>query len=212
MIAKLKDMRIWQENDAHVPAPGDLIFYDWQDSGKGDNSGAPDHVGMVEKVSGKTITVIEGNYHDSVKRRTIQADSRYIRGYGLPDYAAIAASMVSPKIAIPVAAQQVLNGLWGNGQTRKDRLSAAGYTPDEMIEIQRLANLLCADGWTVRVCVQSVLKIRAGAGTPCHIEGSLHNGEIVTITEIRPGVGSDDGWGRLADGRGWIALDWVLTV
>ena len=41
---------------------------------------------MVEKVSGNTITVIEGNYSDSVKRRTIKVNGRYIRGYGVPKY------------------------------------------------------------------------------------------------------------------------------
>lgn len=86
MIELFKKLGCWQENDAYRPAPGDFIFYDWQDSGAGDNRGAPDHVGMVEKVVGNTITVIEGNYSDSVKRRTIKVNGRYIRGYGLPKY------------------------------------------------------------------------------------------------------------------------------
>lgn len=77
----------WQENDAYVPSPGDYIFYDWQDNGAGDNTGAADHVGIVEKVVGQTITVIEGNYSDSVKRRTLAVNGRYIRGYGVPNYA-----------------------------------------------------------------------------------------------------------------------------
>lgn len=80
----------WQENDAYVPSPGDYIFYDWQDGtnyATTDNVGAADHVGIVEKVVGKTITVIEGNYSDSVKRRTIAVNGRYIRGYGVPKYA-----------------------------------------------------------------------------------------------------------------------------
>ncbi len=40
----------------------------------------------MEKVSGTSITVIEGNYSDSVKRRTISVNGRYIRGYGVPKY------------------------------------------------------------------------------------------------------------------------------
>ena len=36
------------------------------------------------------ITVIEGNYHDAVKRRPIPINARYIRGYGCPDYASLA--------------------------------------------------------------------------------------------------------------------------
>lgn len=85
-IELFKKLGSWQENDAYVPKPGDYIFYDWQDSGVGDCTGSADHVGIVEKVSGTSITVIEGNYSDSVKRRTISVNGRYIRGYGVPKY------------------------------------------------------------------------------------------------------------------------------
>ena len=36
---------------------------------------------------GKTITVIEGNKSDAVGYREIAVNGRYIRGFGLPDYA-----------------------------------------------------------------------------------------------------------------------------
>lgn len=85
-IALFQKMGIWVENDAYVPTPGDYIFYDWNDNGTGDNSGNADHVGIVEKVSGNTITVIEGNYNNAVSRRTIQVNGKYIRGYGVPKY------------------------------------------------------------------------------------------------------------------------------
>jgi len=86
MITLFKNLGEWKEDDSYTPSAGDIIFYDWQDSGSGDNTGTPDHVGIVEKVSGSTITVIEGNYSDSVKRRTIAVNGQYIRGYGLPAY------------------------------------------------------------------------------------------------------------------------------
>ena len=86
MIALLKGLGCWVENDAYVPAAGDLIFYDWEDKGTGDNTGVSDHVGIVEKVSGNTITVIEGNYNDACKRRVLNLNGRYIRGYGVPKY------------------------------------------------------------------------------------------------------------------------------
>lgn len=87
MITKAQQMGIWVENDAYVPNPGDCILYDWRDSGVGDNTGTPDHVGMVEKVSGSTITVIEGNKNDAVERRTIAVNGKYIRGYVCPKFA-----------------------------------------------------------------------------------------------------------------------------
>ena len=88
-IELFKKLGSWEENDAHVPQPGDYIFYDWQDGpnyATTDNKGAADHVGIVEKVSGQTITVIEGNMSNAVGRRTLKVNGRYIRGYGVPKY------------------------------------------------------------------------------------------------------------------------------
>jgi hypothetical protein len=93
MIDLFKGLDSWVEDDAYTPNPGDIIFYDWEDKGKSDNKGAPNHVGIVEKVSGSKITVIEGNYDgtdadriDGVERREISVDGKYIRGYAVPKY------------------------------------------------------------------------------------------------------------------------------
>lgn len=86
MLEKYKKINRFIENDSYKPLPGDIIFYDWNDNGIGDCTGAPDHVGIVEKIEGKYITIIEGNYKNSVKRRTISQNARYIRGYAVPDY------------------------------------------------------------------------------------------------------------------------------
>lgn len=86
MIQLFQKLGAWQENDAHVPQPGDVIFYDWDDSGVGDNTGWPDHVGIVESVNGSDIKVIEGNMSDAVGRRTLKVNGRYIRGYGVPKF------------------------------------------------------------------------------------------------------------------------------
>ena len=86
MIDKAKTMGIWVENDAYKPSPGDIMMYDWDDSGKGENTNNPDHVGLVEKVTGNTITVIEGNYSNAVKRRSVLVNGKYIRGYIVPKY------------------------------------------------------------------------------------------------------------------------------
>lgn len=126
----------WQENDAYVPSSGDYVFYDWDDSGAGDNRGGADHVGIVEKVSGSTITVIEGNKSNAVGRRTIAVNGRYIRGYGVPNYASKATSSGGTSTpatptggskTIDELAKEVLAGAWGNGDDRKNRLTAAGY-------------------------------------------------------------------------------------
>ena len=87
MIDLYKALGRWEESDGYIPAPGDIIMYDWQDNGRGDNTSNPDHVGIVEKVAGGYMTIIEGNYSSMVKRRTLAVNSKYIRGYCLPDYA-----------------------------------------------------------------------------------------------------------------------------
>ena len=101
MISQAQKMGIWVEADNHVPAPGDIIMYDWQDSGSGDNRGGADHVGVVEKVSGNDMTIIECNYSDSVKRRSLQVNGRYIRGYIVPKFDADTATEDEP--VAPVA-------------------------------------------------------------------------------------------------------------
>ena len=86
MITLFKKIGEWDESDARTPSAGDIIFYDWDDSGNGDNVGSADHVGIVESVSGGTITVIEGNKSNAVGRRTLSVNGRYIIGYGVPKY------------------------------------------------------------------------------------------------------------------------------
>lgn len=76
----------WEENDSYCPNVADLIFYDWNDNGIGENKGYPKHVGIVENCCGNKITVIEGNYDNQVKRRVLNVNDKYIRGYITPNY------------------------------------------------------------------------------------------------------------------------------
>lgn len=85
-IELFKKLGSWVENENRTPKAGDIIFYDWDDNGSGDNKGGSDHVGIVEKVSNGTITVIEGNKGEAVARRTLKVNGKYIRGYGVPKY------------------------------------------------------------------------------------------------------------------------------
>ena len=92
MIALYQKIGRWMENDAYRPQPGDIIMYDWDDTGAGENKGAPEHVGIVAEVNGNTLTIIEGNKGQAVATRTMAVNGRYIRGYCLPDYASKAES------------------------------------------------------------------------------------------------------------------------
>lgn len=130
-IELFKKLNSWDENDARIPKPGDVIFYDWNDNGVGNNIGFADHVGIVEKVVGNKVTVIEGNMNGSVGRRTIVVNSKYIRGYGVPKY--------DVEQDISRVAEAVLAGKYGNGSDRKRRLEAEGYNYQE---VQKEVNIL----------------------------------------------------------------------
>lgn len=86
MVELAKQMGIWVEDDAYRPAPGDIVLYDFQDSGRGDNTGVPDHIGIVALVEGNNLDIVEGNYKDAVGIRKIAVNGKYIRGYIVPRY------------------------------------------------------------------------------------------------------------------------------
>ena len=91
-IELAKKMGIWEEKDSYLPQVADLILYDWQDNGVGDNAGSSDHVGIVVYVSNGKIKVVEGNIKNTVGYRTIDVDGKYIRGYICPNFASKATS------------------------------------------------------------------------------------------------------------------------
>lgn len=85
-INLFKKLDSFIENDAYTPSPADVIFYDWEDNGVGDNTGSANHVGIVESVSNGVIKVIEGNMDGKVGYRNIKVNGKYIRGFGVPKY------------------------------------------------------------------------------------------------------------------------------
>lgn len=87
MIASYRLDGRWREDDNFKAGIGDIIFYDWQDTGAGDNTGSADHVGIIVGVTDSTFTVIEGNISDAVGYRTVYRNQRFIRGFACPDYA-----------------------------------------------------------------------------------------------------------------------------
>ena len=126
MVTLAQAKGIWVENDAYVPKPGDAVVYDWEDDGRGDNTGYPDHVGIVETVDAKSgaMTIIEGNRPlGQVRRHPLMINGKYIRGYVCPNFKAIA----DPEKTVTELAREVIAGVWGNGATRKRRLTEAGY-------------------------------------------------------------------------------------
>ena len=132
MIDLYKSLGRWMERDDYTPQIGDVCMYAWSDDGNGECTSGADHVGIVTKVDGTSFWVTEGNYRDSVKTRAMQVNGRYIRGFGLPDYAKKATGVSSsmPDAAIvTVNVRQLSKGMTGNDvRTLQAALIANGYS------------------------------------------------------------------------------------
>lgn len=76
------------------PTVGDVVFFNV--------SGGINHTGIVESVSGSTITTIEGNTSDMVARRTYNLYDASIAGYGRPNYEIV--TTAAQTVAQPAAA------------------------------------------------------------------------------------------------------------
>lgn len=88
-IGLFRQMGRWEENDNAIPLPGDLIFYDWDNTKPGDSTGWSDHVGIVVGTKWPFMKVIEGNKDDSVSYRILPLGDLRIRGFGQPDYGSL---------------------------------------------------------------------------------------------------------------------------
>ena len=85
-IGMMEKKGIWQGKTQ--PKVGDIVTFDW------DGGGFADHIGIVESVNNGVITTIEGNSiayagsgeNPSVKRKTYDWNSSYIKGYARPAY------------------------------------------------------------------------------------------------------------------------------
>lgn len=140
LIERAKEMGIWIEEDSHVPKLGEAVLYDWQDGtnyATTDNTGTPDHVGIVTEVyeSAGYMVVIEGNYSNAVKKRTLSINGRYIRGFISPKYDAegtVQAPAQTGGKSVETVAREVIAGTWGDNPKRKEALLKAGYNYDEV--------------------------------------------------------------------------------
>ncbi len=77
------------------PKPGDQIFFDWSGAKK-----AAGHTGIVVAVGGNTVTTVEGNTGNNatqVLQKSYNVNSRYIMGYGRPNWALAQITPAQPK-------------------------------------------------------------------------------------------------------------------
>lgn len=108
----------------------------------------------------------------------------------------------TPTKSVHEVALEVINGQWGNGEERKQRLKAAGYDYDKVQdEVNKIYNQNTNKSYKVKVTANLGLNIRKGPSTNYNIVGAYTKGTVVTITE------TSSNWGKT--NKGWICLDYT---
>lgn len=98
-----------------TPSKDDIIFYDWK------NDGSVNHVGIISDVNGDTLKVVEGNYANSVKVRTISIKDNQIECYARVKLLSECKPTNNQDELVKIA-KDVINGKYGVGQARKNAL------------------------------------------------------------------------------------------
>lgn len=187
-ITLAKNLGIWTEDDAHTPTVGDFVLYDWQDSGSGDNTGTPDHIGIVEVVSGSSFTVIEGNKSDAVGRRNMSVNGKYIRGFVCPKYGTASnssstSSTTTATKTIEELAKEVIAGKWGNGTARKTALEKAGYDYEAVqAKVNELLGVSTSSGSSTTTITAGAYKVSASS-LNVRSEPSLSGSVVATYSK-----------------------------
>ena len=96
-----------------------------------------------------------------------------------------------------------MDGKWGNGDERKQKLEKAGY---DYSKVQAKVNELVAakNSYKAKVKATSGLNCRSGAGSTYPVVKAYPYGTVVTITE------TSNNWGKTSDG--WVSLEWVEKI
>ena len=117
------------------PSPGDRVFFHYLTNARRTN-----HVGIVIGVEGKIIRTVEGNTsvtsNDNGGSVMERMRNKNIVAYARPKYSG------TVKKSNEEIALEVINGEWGTGVVRRQRLTQAGY---DYMTIQNLVNKLLRD-------------------------------------------------------------------
>jgi hypothetical protein len=90
------------------------------------------------------MVVTEGNYLKSVKKRTINFNGNYIRGFVVPMFTTDGIDVPHPTYVkdINILAHEVIAGQWGSGEARKNNLTSAGYNySDVQSRVNEILNI-----------------------------------------------------------------------
>lgn len=127
----------WFEGKGQIvtdPRPGDIVFFHYSTNARRTN-----HVGIVIGVEGKIIRTVEGNTsvssNDNGGSVMVRKRNKNIVAYARPKYSG------TVKKSNEEIAQEVINGEWGTGVVRRQRLTQAGY---DYTMVQKIVNQILA--------------------------------------------------------------------
>lgn len=100
-------------------------------------------------------------------------------------------------------AYEVINGKWGTGEERKNKLTSSGY---DYVKVQEIVNniLACQSIYSAKVTALSGLNCRTNPNIYSDIEGTYNYGDIITIYE------KNGNWGKTTNG--WVCLEWIKKI
>ena len=107
MTRNAKRMGIFT-TDLNKAQVNDLVIYDWK------ADGTLNHVGILQEIGTDYIKVLEGNYSNTVKVRTIKMSNSEVYGYIKLN--------IGNDADIEQLARNVINGAYGYGEDRKKAL------------------------------------------------------------------------------------------
>ena len=107
MTSNAKRMGIFT-TDLNKAQVNDLVVYDWK------ADGTLNHVGILQEIGKGYIKVLEGNYSDTVKVRTVKMPNSEVYGYIKLN--------IGNDVDIEQLARDVIKGLYGNGDDRRKAL------------------------------------------------------------------------------------------
>lgn len=95
---------------------GDMVIYDWG------YRGGYNHVGFIYEIKDNYLEVIEGNYSNTVKIRTVKRTSKALQGFILLDRLTPETEILTDSVDYGKLVSDVLKGLYGNGDERIEKL------------------------------------------------------------------------------------------
>lgn len=127
----------WFEGKGQIvtdPRPGDIVFFHYSTNNRRTN-----HVGIVIGVESKIIRTVEGNTsvssNDNGGSVMERMRNKNIVAYARPKYSR------TVKKSNEEIALEVINGEWGTGVVRRQRLTQAGY---DYTMVQKIVNQILA--------------------------------------------------------------------